>query len=44
MRNILIEYLVALVVFLAIDFVWLTLVARNFYVSEIGPLLRDKPD
>ncbi len=44
MRSYIIEYLIALVIFLAIDFVWLAFVAKSFYVGEIGPLLRDKPN
>ena len=44
MRSYVIEYLIALVIFLAIDFVWLAFVAKSFYVGEIGPLLRDKPN
>ncbi len=37
-------YLIALAMFLAIDAVWLATVARTFYVSELGPLLRDQPN
>ncbi len=44
MRSYLIEYVIALVIFLAIDFVWLAFVAKSFYMGEIGPLLRDKPN
>ncbi len=36
-------YLVALVVFLALDALWLGVVARNFYTSRIGDLLLDSP-
>ena len=32
-------YLIALPVFLAIDMVWLTLVAKNFYAKQIGFLM-----
>ena len=35
-------YLIALAVFFAIDMVWLGLVAKNFYKSQIGFLM--KPD
>ena len=33
-------YLIALPVFFAIDMTWLVLVARRFYVSQIGSLLK----
>jgi len=33
-------YLIALPVFLAIDMVWLTLVAKNFYAKQIGFLMK----
>lgn len=33
-------YLLALAVFLAIDMVWLGLVAKNFYAKEIGFLMK----
>lgn len=36
-------YLVAAVVFLAIDAVWLGYVARDFYKNRIGDLLLDSP-
>jgi uncharacterized membrane protein len=35
-------YIIALPIFLAIDMVWLTLVAKNFYARQIGFLM--KPD
>lgn len=35
-------YLVALPVFLAIDMIWLGVVARNFYAKQLGTLI--KPD
>ena len=35
-------YLIALPVFLAIDMVWLSVVAKNFYAKQIGALM--KPD
>lgn len=38
MRN-LAAYGAALLVFLGLDFAWLSLVARGLYVHEIGPLL-----
>jgi uncharacterized membrane protein len=37
-------YLCALVVFLACDAVWLGVVARRFYMDEIGSLLLDPPN
>ncbi|MFO1091388.1 MAG: DUF2177 family protein [Hyphomicrobiales bacterium] len=36
-------YVVTLAVFLAIDLVWLTKVARGLYVAEMGDLLRAQP-
>lgn len=36
-------YLVALLVFLALDALWLGIVARNFYMSRIGDLILDQP-
>ena len=43
MRNIVITYLTVLVVFTAIDFLWLGFVALDFYKRELGPLMLDKP-
>lgn len=37
-------YLAALVTFLIIDGVWLGVVARSFYVQQIGHLLRPAPN
>ena len=37
-------YAIALPVFLALDLVWLGLVARRFYRERIGWMLRDSPD
>ncbi len=37
-------YLIALPVFLGIDMVWLTLVAKNFYASQIGYLMAKNPN
>ena len=37
-------YAVALPVFLALDLLWLGVVARRFYREKIGWLLRDSPD
>ena len=36
-------YLIALVVFLALDALWLGIVARSFYMSRIGELILDQP-
>lgn len=33
-------YLIALPVFLIIDFIWLGLIARNFYQEQIGALMK----
>jgi uncharacterized membrane protein len=37
-------FVVALVVFLIIDGVWLTTLGRGFYVAEIGSLLKSPPN
>ncbi len=37
-------YLVALVAFLGIDLVWLTVVAQTFYQKQIGHLMAPKPN
>lgn len=37
-------YVLALVSFLAIDMVWLTVVARGFYRKQLGILLSDQPN
>lgn len=37
-------YLIALPVFLAIDIVWLTLIAKNFYAKYIGYLMAKNPN
>lgn len=42
--NFLIEYVVAAVIFVAIDVVWLTLIAGKMYKKELGYLLAKKPD
>ncbi len=39
-----ITYIVALIIFLALDAIWLTTMGKPFYAVEIGPLLREKPD
>lgn len=42
MKSIIIAYIATMAVFFAIDFVWLTTVARNFYQGQIGPLLLEQ--
>jgi len=37
-------YLIALPVFLGIDMVWLTLIAKNFYTKQIGYLMAKNPN
>jgi uncharacterized membrane protein len=37
-------YLIAFIVFLAIDAVWLGLIATKFYKNNIGHLMADKPN
>ncbi|GGB34839.1 membrane protein [Roseibium aquae] len=37
-------YITTAIVFLAIDYVWLTQVATRFYFDRIGHLLMDKPN
>lgn len=37
-------YFIALPVFLAIDAVWLTLIAKNFYAKHIGYLMAKNPN
>ena len=43
MRQLLIEYVTAAVIFLAADFVWLRNMGPAFYTPELGGLLRDEP-
>jgi len=33
------SYLIALVVFLAVDALWLALIAKDFFLSQLGPVL-----
>ena len=44
MKTYVIEYMIALVVFLALDFAWLKTMGPAFYAPELGPLLRTTPD
>jgi uncharacterized membrane protein len=39
-----ITYIVALLIFLALDAIWLTTMGKPFYAAELGTLLREKPD
>jgi len=39
-----IAYAGALIVLLALDFVWLGLLMRGFYKTELGEMLRDRPN
>jgi uncharacterized membrane protein len=36
-------YLCALVLFTVIDFVWLGFIARSFYVTQLGEMMRPQP-
>jgi uncharacterized membrane protein len=37
-------YIIALLTFLGIDIIWLTLVAKNFYAKQIGYLMAKNPN
>ncbi len=37
-------YVVSLLIFLAADALWLGFIARDFFVAQMGPLLRDDPN
>lgn len=37
-------YLIAFIAFLAVDAIWLGLIATKFYQNEIGHLMADKPN
>lgn len=37
-------YVATLIVFLAIDALWLGVIARDFYMAQVGDLLREQPD
>ncbi|MGJ8527187.1 DUF2177 family protein [Maritalea sp.] len=39
-----VAYIATLIVFLGIDFVWLSFVARKFYFDRLGPLLLEQPN
>jgi uncharacterized membrane protein len=44
MSNILLSYVVALLVLVGIDLVWLGQVAKSLYAAELGTLLRKDPN
>ncbi|HEX6247816.1 MAG TPA: DUF2177 family protein [Nocardioidaceae bacterium] len=44
LRSVLGQYLLAMAVFLALDMVWLTLVAPDLYDRYLGDLLADEPN
>ena len=39
-----VTYAVTAAIFLAIDFVWLSMIARTFYADRLRPLLLDQPN
>lgn len=41
MTKLIIAYFATMVIFFAIDFIWLGTVAKSFYQGQIGPLLLD---
>lgn len=43
MKSWIVTFLAALVVLAILDFAWLGLIARDFYVSRLGPLMREQP-
>ena len=43
MTKLIVAYLTTMLVFLAIDYVWLTRVAFTFYRTEIGSIMADPP-
>lgn len=44
MKSFLTLFSIAALLFLALDLIWLSLVARSVYVAEIGSLLKPKPN
>ena len=44
MTRTLVAYIITLIVFVAIDMVWLVWLARPTYVAEIGDLIRKQPN
>lgn len=43
MLQYIVAYIAAAVVFVAVDFVWLAVIAQKLYRRELGPLLLEKP-
>jgi uncharacterized membrane protein len=43
MLKLIVAYIAAALVFVAVDFVWLAFIAQKLYQREIGPLLLEKP-
>ncbi len=41
MSSVIIQFLVAFAAFMAIDLVWLGVIAKNLYRSQLGPLMTD---
>jgi uncharacterized membrane protein len=44
LQKMIVTYIASLVVFLALDALWLGVIARDFFVAQMGPLLRDDPN
>ena len=44
MQTYLTAYIAAIVIFLAIDALWLGVIAKNFMASQLGDLLKDQPN
>ncbi len=44
MTKIISHYLISLIIFLAIDLVWLGIVAKNIYQQQLGQLMRPNPN
>ena len=42
--NLIIAYIVTTITFLAIDSVWLGVVAKNFYADKLGNMMLDQPN
>ena len=43
-KDMIATYVVSLLVFLVLDAIWLGFIARDFFVQQMGPLLRDDPN
>lgn len=44
MTQLLLAYIFTAIIFLAIDFVWLGIVAKDFYFNSLDGLLKEKPN